>query len=668
MSKKFEKIVNTPIEAVRRAGRRLQNKRIPENTPDKIVNIGDKKIRIPIKKIKKSARAGGLVATGMAVVVMWLTKYITLDNHLTRKLEELFAKIKTTDQEGKEKLWRKFIKKNPNLTGHLVYYMAIAMAMAGVDLVQEDSLIIDKGKKIKETIKEVVISDEDDTEDEERDQEIIAEPGTYGAYKARMHKVLPMIVTELVAMEGVRMENGMHVVYDDATGRPLKPGQKPVGRATIGYGNTVGKDHEAITSNTPPITSEEAFELSRWHLEEKETFLLMYCYDVACDGVSVDSVHEAMAIASMIYNGANLMIENSTMGVKNRFTEIRNLHKQYGDALTDEQVKAVFAKYPIKDPARVGKYWLYGGSESDAADGAGWYINTAKDGDGILWRRWLEACVMNGDITPQELLEVPVNGLSEFFKTVGRNRENWFVVRGTGNNQTRVVNKKTLARFRQWLKNPVNKYGQSLASLEKVRDVLPQDVVAQCMSSLDKLDVKTLKYTKTRRQQKVEKETYVLGYEEMYAAAIKEYKAGRFDVAAKKYEDMIQKYPNNALLYNDLAATYNRLGRYNDAIKMAREIVLRIGDKSQYGAAQYNAGYAYEQLGDLENARVNYRFAVSNGNMRVRKDLERVTRALQTKTKTIKTAFDDAAGRVKGLDGLDGKTVDYLAYVDGGRK
>ena len=82
-----------------------------------------------------------------------------------------------------------------------------------------------------------------------------------------------------------------------------------------------------------------------------------------------------------------------------------------------------------------------------------------------------------------------------------------------------------------------------------------------------------------------------------------------------------------------------------------REILFRIGDKSQYGAAQYNAGFAYEQMGNYERALANYKLAVANGNTRVRDDIARV----QQKIKSGKTiAFNDA---VKMLNDGDKKST-----------
>lgn len=634
MSKNFEKVVNSPIAALKRAARKLRDKKIPENTPDKIINVGETQIKIPVKKIKKGGKVAGISLIVLMQFIAWVVKYAVLDNHLTRKLEELLAKTKKTDKKGKVKLWRNFVNKNPNLVGHIAYYVMIAATGVGVDLAQDDSAI-------RQTVKEWVADLTDDEDDEEEEIDVV--PGTYGAYKARMRSVTPLVIADLIAKEGVHMENGMHTPYLDSKGV-----------WTIGFGSTVLKDGTHVTKNTSPISTDEAYELARHHLEDGETYFMLYCYDVVFDAVNISTVSEAVAMNSLGYNAHCKLIEKENKNCRERFARLRDLYKEYGDAVADEQVKKLFELYPVTSPANVGEMWLVGANKADVADRIGDFLG---DASGIRWRRWLEACMLNGDITAQQMLDIPINGMYEFFEIVGRQRVNWFT---GGGEKTRHVNKETLAKFQSWIKNPVDKKGRSIASWTRVRDVLPPDVVAQCLTHSDKLDTRVKKYKKTKHEKRIEKETYVLGYEEMYEGAIAEYRQGNFEVAAKKYEAMIQKYPNNALLRNDLAATYNRLGRYDDAIVQAREIVKRIGDKSQYGAAQYNAGFAYEQQGDLEKARENYKLAVANGNARVKKDLERVTRAIQSKAKPKKVAFDEAAGRVPKHN----NTVDFFEYAN----
>ena len=138
-------------------------------------------------------------------------------------------------------------------------------------------------------------------------------------------------------------------------------------------------------------------------------------------------------------------------------------------------------------------------------------------------------------------------------------------------------------------------------------------------------------------------------YEDAYNVAIDFYKGGDYKSAAKQFELLVADNPDNALLRNDLAATYNHLEQYDDAIKQAQEVVRRIGDKSQYAAAQYNAGFAYEQKGNLDKALENYKLSVKNGNRRVQSDVTRVSEMINNnvKSKSKAISFNEAAGRIK---------------------
>ena len=127
---------------------------------------------------------------------------------------------------------------------------------------------------------------------------------------------------------------------------------------------------------------------------------------------------------------------------------------------------------------------------------------------------------------------------------------------------------------------------------------------------------------------------------------------------------MVKANPGNALLHNDLAATYNRLGRYDEAIVHAKKIVREIGDKSQYAAAQYNAGFAYEQKGDLPKALTNYKLSVANGNRSVQADVTHVSNLIAKKSKSHAAIFNDAAASVNAKV-KDFNVVD-ITQIDGG--
>ena len=601
MSEKFRDIVNLPHRALGRA-----TQEIMRTQPDKWYG--------------KVAKGVGVTMTGLAQFLFWATKYITLDNHALRAGEKKLSNMRVKkNKKGENKKLQEFIKQHPNLTSHVMYYMLIVAIAYGIKAGVEVSDIVESVKIERET---------------ER-----AKAGTYAEYLDKMRGALPYLVADLIAKEGVHVENGMHTPYLDGQGV-----------WTIGFGSTVLKDGTRVNKNTPPITTQQAYELACWHIMENETLFRLYCYDVVSDNVDINRATELVALSAAMYNvGSDLIEQPKIDGKRNRmyeerFLELDSLHKKYGNAITNDMVREVFAKYPIEHMTSVGNAWLNGSDKDDIGNNLG---NFLKGGNGLRWRRWLEAQVMKGNIQPEVFLKVPVGGFYEFYRIVGDERENWFIEK----NGERVANDETLKRFYKWLEKPVNKHGKSLSGWKTAADWLPADVAQQCLAGKCEIGAPSVwdvvwQSDKQRNEAKqVEVKTYVIGYDELYADAVGAYQAGKFDDAVKKYKNMIAQYPDNALLRNDLAATYNKLGKYNEAIKQASEVVQRIGDKSQYGAAQYNAGFAYEQLGNLQKALANYKLALANGNRGVQKDITRVSEKLK-RVGNKKVAFNSGTKRV----------------------
>ena len=589
MSEKFRKVINAPHIAAGKLKEKIKNTN-------------------PEKKFGKFARGAGIGTVGTAQFLLWLTKYVALDNQVIRASERGFANIKVgTNKEGKEKKFPKFIKKHSTATSIVSWWMFLAV-LGGC------------GKMVFEE-KDNVVGMEQSFDDEK------FETGTYGDYFDRVRTITPFLIADLIAKEGVHVdENGMHTPYKDSNGI-----------WTIGFGSTMLKDGTRVQEDTQPITNEEAYELAKWHLEEGETYFAMYCYDVAYGTVNIDDVNEAFAMGSIIYNAFSKLIEpGANRNSRERFTILRNLYKEYGRGLTDDMVIDVFNQYPVNEPTSFGQAWLSGEKPEVVADKLG---NFLRDGRGLYWRRWLEAGLLTGDVTPQMLLDCPVNGVYEFFECMGGKREAFF----TEDENGRHVNKETYAKFKEWLANPVNKKGLSLSRWKQVRDFMPEYALEACDGKVCTLGAKPSKKHRVQ-QRKVERETYVIDYENMYAEAMNAYNNGDYQGALDILKVLSSENPDNALLHNDLAVTYNHLGRYDDAIRHAKEILERIGDKSQYASAQYNAGYAYEQLGDLENALKNYELSVSNGNSRARSCVTRVRNQLNA-NKTI--AFNSATGNIK---------------------
>lgn len=557
----------------------------------------------------ETAKGAAWLTAGGAQFLLTMARWLALDNVFLRKLEEKNKKINLNEKKKfQSQTLRRFSKSNPNLSAYVSWYMLLGvLGFGGKAAVEKGPLAVGAYKEWRK--------------DREENKRI---KGTYAEFLKKMRPITPYLIADLIAKEGVKVdpETGLHVPYLDSKGIP-----------TIGFGSTMLKDGSRVTMKTKPITTEEAYELARWHLEEGETYFVLYCYDVASDYVDVNDTKEALGMGSIIYNSYSKLIENKQdKNVKNRFTELRRIYKEYGYAVPDDLVIKLFQKYPIVRPTSFGKAWLGYDKKSDVSDKLGGFL---AGGKGLYWRRWLEAGLLSGDITPDMLLNCPVNGMYEFFCYMGQEEEAFF----TGKSGDRKVNKDTYAKFKMWLNNPIDKNGRPIKHWKCVKDYLPADVLAYCEMGECEFGGKAL-VRQTKKQEKIEKSTYTLEYADAYEEALNCYKSGDYKKAEIKYKELISVHKDNALLYNDLAATYNKLGMYQEAINQAKEILHRIGDKSQYAAAQYNAGFAYEQIGDLEKALKNYELSVANGNLNVKKDVERLKEKMKSKTLSFSDAME----------------------------
>ena len=217
---------------------------------------------------------------------------------------------KTYDSNGKNH------KRHFGLSTILTYAMAIgALGLTGKFAVN----------KIRDRIEK---SDDDET----------FKPETFGAYYDRMRSITPLLIGDLIAKEGVHVnKQGMHTPYLDSKGV-----------WTIGFGSTKLKNGQRVTKNTQPISTEDAYELARWHLEDGETYFCLYCYDTEYKTVNVKDVNEAFGMGSIIYNSYSKLIEDKdSKNCKERFTLLRNLYEEKGFGVTDQEVKDLFAKYPV---------------------------------------------------------------------------------------------------------------------------------------------------------------------------------------------------------------------------------------------------------------------------------------------------------------------------------
>jgi len=131
----------------------------------------------------------------------------------------------------------------------------------------------------------------------------------------------------------------------------------------------------------------------------------------------------------------------------------------------------------------------------------------------------------------------------------------------------------------------------------------------------------------------VENQANDLGFQAQSA-----FDAGDFNTAEEKFRELIRVAPDSYDSYNDLAFTLYKLGRYDEGIKVAKNLIDMghqndISEDNVFGSAYFNVGLCREAKGELETARKNYITAGKRmpDNEVVKKALERIGRKIDQK-------------------------------------
>jgi Flp pilus assembly protein TadD len=96
-------------------------------------------------------------------------------------------------------------------------------------------------------------------------------------------------------------------------------------------------------------------------------------------------------------------------------------------------------------------------------------------------------------------------------------------------------------------------------------------------------------------------ETYPDG--EVLQVAKTQFAEGNYGHAARYYERAVEVAPKNAEAWLGLAASYDRVRRFDLADRAYREAGLLVGDRAEY---YNNVGYSYLLRGDVAKARSNF--------------------------------------------------------------
>ncbi len=305
----------------------------------------------------------------------------------------------------------------------------------------------------KSSVRKDVITEKDDTLTHPQIQKNL----TFGEYKEMLAPITPYIMLELIFNEGVKL---------DETGKYCVPYKDSRGVWTIAFGVTTTSDGKKVSKNTKPIPIARAWDESVHFLEQRETYFLMYCYDVACENLRLDNTARACAFASIFYNsGTKLMEEPDDKNHRERNETLRNLYKEYGDNITADMVRECFAKYPIVAPRSFGARAIAGATDRELADILGLYT---VGGRGLWSRRWIEGQILMGNITTECFLKLPEQSMFEFFCMMGENRNVFW----NGKDASIKINMETLPAFIQWTQNPVTRDGKTKFPGRTIGDLL----------------------------------------------------------------------------------------------------------------------------------------------------------------------------------------------------
>ncbi len=453
----------------------------------------------------------------------------------------------------------------------------------------------------KSSVRKDVITEKDDTLTHPQIQKNL----TFGEYKEMLAPITPYIMLELIFNEGVKL---------DETGKYCVPYKDSRGVWTIAFGVTTTSDGKKVSKNTKPIPLARAWDESVHFLEQRETYFLMYCYDVGCENLHLDNAARMCAFASIFYNsGTKLMEEPDDKNHRERNETLRNLYKEYGDNITADIVRECFAKYPIVAPRSFGARAIAGATDRELADILGLYT---VGGRGLWSRRWIEGQILMGNITPEDFLQLPEQSLYEFFRLMGEERSVFWL----GKDQDTKINMETLPAFIQWTQNPVTRDGKTKFPGRTIGDLLKR-INPNLLALFDnkKTDSGYIKNINKRDNSKTMQDS-------LYFLANADFLAGDYASAAEKFETLATKNPSNVQILNDLAATYNNMGEHKRALRAVNRIIKEIKDKSGFAAAYYNAGVAREAMGEYSSALINYNRAIENGNKshKVRDAIRRV--------------------------------------------
>lgn len=622
MSEKFRKIAKSPVKAFNAARRNIKKMK-PSSVGGKI------------------AKGTGITLAGLFQFLSWTLKYTILDNQILRKFEKEFSDIiPGKNKKGDDKKFASFLQKYPSLSSHIVYYMLTASVIAGGKIASDAGLF-------NFTEQTIDIPD--------------SEIGTYENFLAQYKTITPYLIGYLVNPEGYRS-------------RPYKDSR---GIWTQGHGSTQRKDGP-VGPNSSPMSILDAYETARWHLEDYETYFILYCYCAAFDKRM--NSNEFLGLASFIYNGGPEMFEpekpenikdkdqakenRKDNHIRNdRWWELRQMYRTKG-TISRDQVKELFEKYPVKSKGSVFQAWLDGNGGREIGNQMINYLRSGRvRAEGLVWRRWLEACLTAGVIDPMDIMNCPIGGVYEFRQYMKAHGKELIV----GNQMNYVAG----AEFKQWVKDPQywdrrHKKFMRPENIQLTKSVMPVKIINKCKSgvcdiaSLDQITILDSGTIANQKSSIVKSNLFV-------EIATKYLYDKNYAMAEKNYTKAIESNPDNSLAYSDLSYLYLKWGKYDKGVSVVQDMIVHKSTMNDFfgmAGAYYNAGLCHRKMAESGiNSSENYRMARANMDNAKKlqpkvdayqKQIDEISAALRKLMDKKKLSFNDGGQKINTIDAVKG--------------
>ena len=545
-------------------------------------------------KSKKVLKGSALVGMGLVEFMMRFSKWVALDNKILRKLEKKLSEIKVgKDKEGNEKKFQRFVKRNPNLSAVVIWWVMLGMLVGFGNVASARGV----EKDGKQNNKELDEGDKNYVNNEstiefaavQKQAEIINKLNT------------PMVMADKESVERAVMENFAYteaVLFatenyrtdwfsDNINGvkNTLGVGLYYIPNADNAYdftcttwakASTMFNAYPKLKGKSEPrcLTDDEVYEgIEGWFFYMDNGYNFKFMRN-ALAGTNVKLTgRDLTVIASVLFNSPDCCKKFCDFIVKH--PNDREEWAKYLLRVDDEVSKSRLKKYP-----------------------------------GLKSRRVHEILVLlNIDNYGEDLFGIQIDGKRS---TAVSFANNYFMKLRKNFSDDILIEAKNV------ICNGVVPNGHSICEFVQRSDKYSEDVFAYCSDIDAYLDKGYI------RQQ-------------TYDKALANYNKKDYAAALAGFNEVLKMDGVSPELFNDLAITYIHYGDYDASISMS-EKTLQIGTEESMVAAYFNMGLAYENKGDIENASKFYTMASLRGNVSAKSRLDKLE---------VSQEFKEASNKVK---------------------